>query len=609
MGSFYMASNINKTYYAEIESVNGVTYKYELPKVHKQGYVLSLKTLNNTFRGTITSNFSKTDSLFVKVISRGVLYHDLHLKSKDGIVNLAVNRNSFPEGIVAFTVYNSKKQPICERLLFNYREEDARVQIDLKTNLERYNQREETIIDIKTQTPHEDSIAPKVNASLLVLNKKQLETMHTNNHSILSYFLLHSELKGNIEKPKRYFDKDNKYRKTDMDALMLTQGWRNYIYKPSVDELYFREQPEKNLIISGSIGQYFNRKVNPKKPLTLSLMTFGKDADKQIIVTPVDSTGRFKFNIEDNYVKDLEFLVQTTNHKNKKRDYTINIDKPTIAPRVSYKREEKLQLADSFKVFVEENIKRRAIEKYFETPDDGTIALDAVNLQGYKATPERKKMNEIHGIPDVFIDNDELRSKIDWTNNLLTLLKKRGPRAVGSDFSFIIMDGRPLEYQYYDLLGDLPAEEIESVEIILNPKNPNRYLLDVFGSSFPAEYKEASLISFICIYSFANKGIFGIPHKRTKGIYKKKLPSFAIEREFYAPKYEDLTSSDWNIPDLRSVVHWEPNVKLDSKGEAKVSFYNGDNTGDMLVIVESISNDAKLGYYETTYTVDERLEN
>ena len=49
-------------------------------------------------------------------------------------------------------------------------------------------------------------------------------------------------------------------------------------------------------------------------------------------------------------------------------------------------------------------------------------------------------------------------------------------------------------------------------------------------------------------------------------------------------------------------------VETDKLGLAEIEFYNGDNTGDMLVVIEAISTDGKIGYYETTYTVDKRLE-
>ncbi|MGA1225941.1 MAG: hypothetical protein ACO3VF_01565 [Tamlana sp.] len=47
-------------------------------------------------------------------------------------------------------------------------------------------------------------------------------------------------------------------------------------------------------------------------------------------------------------------------------------------------------------------------------------------------------------------------------------------------------------------------------------------------------------------------------------------------REFHTPKYDNLQTNDWNIPDLRSIIHWAPNITTTSNGEAELEFYNAD---------------------------------
>lgn len=36
-------------------------------------------------------------------------------------------------------------------------------------------------------------------------------------------------------------------------------------------------------------------------------------------------------------------------------------------------------------------------------------------------------------------------------------------------------------------------------------------------------------------------------------------------------------------------MHWAPNIITDTEGKAQGEFYNGDNIGDMLIIVEGIA--------------------
>ncbi|WP_406684633.1 Plug domain-containing protein [Seonamhaeicola sp. MEBiC1930] len=616
MGICYLHSDINKQYFAKIKRANGLTYKYKLPVVHPKGYVLTTKTFKDYFRIAIRSNFSKTDSLNVKVQSRGIIYHDIKLQFKEGIINIVVKRNSLPEGIITITVFDNQNKLMCERLVFNYVED--RINIKATPHIDYYSQRDKTIINIQTKS--KDSTVLQTNTSVLVLNKEQLGEMHNNRHHIVSHFLLKSELRGAIESPNYYFDDKNLYRYFDMDALMLTQGWRNYIYKPEEESVEFTSEPERGLMISGSIKEYSNQKKKWKKPLELTLMTFGKE-EKQVFLSKADNIGHFKFNLADNYEDNLEYLIQTKNHRGHNRDYTINVDK-VITPKVNYEEENKVQLADSFNLYIEENIKRIDKEKAFELAE-GTEILDEVELTGYKLTPEREKMMELHGPPDIVIEDKELHSKIEkWSYGLFSVLmfnypedivvSRVGPNGgylrasvMNGGFTIFLIDGIPVTMRHYDLLDDLPTEEIKSVEILRNPKNKRKYLMDVLPES-PDFWGKIRQISFISIYTYSKGGLFSI--KRTHGIFKNSIPSFAPKREFYAPKYESESINDWSIPDLRSVIHWEPSLKTDENGNAELEFFNDDNIGDVLVIVESVSKDGKLGYYETTYSVDEKLE-
>jgi hypothetical protein len=73
------------------------------------------------------------------------------------------------------------------------------------------------------------------------------------------------------------------------------------------------------------------------------------------------------------------------------------------------------------------------------------------------------------------------------------------------------------------------------------------------------------------------------------------VPVFSTPREFYAPRHEQLMPDDWQKPDLRNLVHWNPKVKTDTTGMSSISFYNSDNTGPIRIVVEAISENGKLG--------------
>ena len=118
----------------------------------------------------------------------------------------------------------------------------------------------------------------------------------------------------------------------------------------------------------------------------------------------------------------------------------------------------------------------------------GTITLDEVKLDGYNLTPEREKIMEKHGPPDVVIENKDLvANKQKWSYGLFSVLMFSYPddinirrvgsgggfliaEAQGADFTFVLVDGKLVELHEYELLGSLPTEEIKSVEVLKSPK-------------------------------------------------------------------------------------------------------------------------------------------
>ena len=48
--------------------------------------------------------------------------------------------------------------------------------------------------------------------------------------------------------------------------------------------------------------------------------------------------------------------------------------------------------------------------------------------------------------------------------------------------------------------------------------------------------------------------------------------------------------------DLRSTIHWEPNVITDKDGKATVSFFSADKPADYTVIMEGTDLNGSLGY-------------
>jgi hypothetical protein len=589
-------------------SPDEVQKTYPLPVVSSRGNVLSVNKTGDKIFLKASSNYLVSDSIFIRASCRGKTYFDIKGRLKNGTLEFALPAEMFPEGIIAFTMMTNPMSPVAERLYFNERPED-RIHISLAADKESYARREQTKLSIETKDKEGRPV--DANLSLMVLNKAQLGQLQNTRQNILSYFLLSSDLRGQIEDPGFYFRNEGS-RYHDLDALLLTQGWRKYKYTKPVGKPLF--QPEHNLTVSGHVGGIFSAN-NEKAGIGVTMMTFGPKPTVQMQTT--DSLGRFNFIVNDEYGQTINVLIQSTNKTGKQRQYTVSLDKKE-SPVISFEHIRTVEKPDSVvQAYVNKSIERKKTEDAFKASTEG-ITLEEVVIKSTPMTPERKLVEEEWGKAKVMIKGDDIRKKEEkWSYGIYSVLMFNFPdkvkvRTVGippflyaslynSELTLVVIDGIPVMGHDYDLIPSIPPSEVKSFELIPYAKNFQKLLCEVIPDACCAKCNPPSVGNVIAIYTYGGKGIFGV--KPAAGISKSAVPVFAAPREFYAPKYEQLKPDDWLKPDLRTLVHWEPKLKVDSQGKASVSFYNADNPGPMQVIVEAISSNGEIGYKELNFEV------
>lgn len=605
MGSFMLNSaDTAEVYLARIKSKTEkkLSLMYHLPRVAAKGNVLSVHKEGDNIQLTALSNYLTNDSICIRVSCRGLIYFDIKGRLKEGKLRYSLPANTIPEGIIAFTMMDNSRNPVAERLYFNQRP-DNRITINLAADKTSYLQREQTKLTIETTTNGEPV---KANASLLVLHKEEMVEPQDLRQNILSYFLLSSDLKGIIENPGYYFAK-NADRQEDIDALLLTQGWRRYLYtKPTGKYTY---KPETALTVSGTVGGVLFEKKKMKN-VGLTLMTFGKT--KNFLTGTTDSLGKFTFYLNDEYGQNLNILIQSTGKSGKKKDYTIELDKK-MAPAVSFLHDNTTEKADSIVHKLVEQAKRQETEQAFRL-SKGFINLKEVVINGYRMTPERKKVMDAYGKPTTVIDGKDIQKKEEkWSYGLYSIFIfnygdkvtiKRGYDGVlyakvDNEITLVVIDGVPVKIWDYSLIPNIPPSEVLSFEIIKHANDFIHLYLEVFPYANPLTAPADGNV--IAIYTTGKKGIYGAA--RAVGIVQAAVPVFSTPREFYVPNHENLQPSDWAQPDFRSLVFWKPQLVTDSLGKASASFYNADNMGKMQVVVEAIGENGEIGYQELLYDV------
>lgn len=609
MGSFSMDADGTTIYNAKISLLqdSGSTFTYPLPKVVSKGSILSVDSTEDKIRIRVVSNHL-TDSVSVKASCRGTDYYLIEGLIRDGSLVFELPSDGLPEGIIAFTLMDSTNTPLAERLYFN-RSKKNRLDIVLDTDKTEYFRREKTKVEIKISV--DSAIPPSVDMSVIVLHREQWKQAGEN---ILSYFLLHSELRGEVEEPGFYFRDENFHRSNDLDALLLTQGWRNYKYpEKRQGGSFFLPQP--GLTLSGTILPMKSNNI-PLEGIDITLTTFGKE--RFYYSQQSDSIGFFNFLLEDSYGPPIRILLSAEKGSINKMKYNLLLDSLRI-PKVQYNQKPAIKKLGAVEKAVLSAKERRDETRIIFDSLYGVLQLDEVVVKDFRLKPEREDSYKEYGKPDVVIKGDDIRKKEKkWSYGLYSILLYNYADQVeierfsdgfvlahiraGGEPTLLMVDGKLLLKEQYELVPNMPPGIVEDIELIRYAKSFKKQFLKAFPDADPLDAPSVGHI--ISVYTKGGVGIQGT-NKQLPGTLMTTLDVFSPIKEFYTPKYDNLNNSDSKKPDLRSLLHWVSSISANENGNAAVTFYNGDIAGDYIIIVEAISKDGRIGSKEKLYTVGE----
>ena len=221
MGKFALTPRWGKDY--KVVLSDGRTYP--LPAIERTGMTLRILRNNNT---SITMLVSASDSLphpftvFAKQRSVPCCSAKGIVRGQQ-IVRLPIER--FPlQGIAEITLSDENDYPIAERLV--YVNPTQRLNITASTDRQQYNRRDAGKIHLKVTDSSGQPL--KTELAISIFDKAYLYI--PGHENILSHCYLSEEIRGNIFNPTYYFNEQNEDRLQTLDLLLMTQGWRCYVW-------------------------------------------------------------------------------------------------------------------------------------------------------------------------------------------------------------------------------------------------------------------------------------------------------------------------------------------------------------------------------------------
>lgn len=531
MGSFVVTPQLGKKYEVILE--DGRSYPF--PEIEHGG--LSLRVTRNTSAGiTLLVSASDTVPHSFSIVSK---LNGISFGSANGTIQgqqfVCLPISFFPfQGIAEITLHNDYGQPVAERLV--YVNPDARLNIVATTNEERYFRRDTGKVRLQIT----DTAGRPVRAELAVSIFDKAYLYLPGHENILSHSHLSEQIRGNIFNPTYYFDTQNDDRLQALDLLLLTQGWRRYVWNSEPTQ-------GRQLLTDGVSGRDTKHKFQFIKALS-------PQGDTCLIAS--DTAGRFEIDPE------LMNLMRGN----------IYLQPMIMRPRP------KLALVSPFDTI---NVYRQGHAHYltqnhfletengeqFLFSDDKVILLDDVVVKAKRSKVQRDKVTG-------FLDSLAILASGEWVCD-----HGRGDKYLNDYYGYSHHPvGSPMEN-----MQNLPGKRVqpkrgETYRLIKYYRDDSNGRWYVNMSDPPhdiryagPQYTEEQLLK-----------IYGL--SKTQGYYP--------QREFYEPDPLERYSPS---PDPRNLLQWQPAVMTDDNGVAEITFAASDVNTEFIGIVEAVDGSGLMG--------------
>jgi len=573
MGSFEFTPAAGNSYKAVMRIGRDNSLISDLPAVAANGYVIHLTDNgNNRPQIKISTNVpGQPVYLFVHSGHKVVIAQSV-TPGADGTATVQIGKEKLGQGINHITLFNSARQPVCERLYFN-RPQLLNLQAGAS---QQYKPRSPVSLNISANATGGKPLAANLSVAVY-----KLDSLNNNpdNADIASYLWLSSELKGSIESPGYYFNIVTPETDKALDNLLLTQGWSRFKWTDVLST-----QPKKFVFLpeyDGHMvtGQLTNLNGTPAPEILAYLGVIGKRV--QLYGARADSSGRLYFNTKDLYGPG-EIVLQTNTEKDS--TYHITVASP-FSEQYSTNKLPALQLSSHMQKLLETNSVGMQVQniydpgklrQYYNPVTDssafyGNIAKKYMLDDFKRFTTMEEDLREY--VAEITISTEQKRVHFH-------VISEGGYLREGDPL--VMLDGVPIFN--IDKVFTIDPLKIKKIDMI----NQVYYLGPIFADG---------ILNFTSYKG--DMGGFEIDPKAVVLDYE----GLQLEREFYSPAYETADQQKSRLPDFRNVLYWSPDVNTDATGKAMVSFYTSDKTGKYMAVMQGITADGLAGSYTLRFDV------
>lgn len=461
------------------------------------------------------------------------------------------------QGIAEFTLYDGTGRPMAERLVYVHPQ--RQLYMEVKTDKIRYWKREKGTLKIRVTDEHGRPV--QANLTLSLFDKAYVNEKVPEN--LLSYCFLSTEIRGNIHNPAYYFDERNKDRLESLDLLLLTQGWRRYVWEKQ-DTV-----TSAAVFLSDGINGVHTIGYKRKSQFIGDQVLMLTGPNKEINILTTDSTGHFTI-----YPNQLEMLrggyvyVKSMLEREKYE--------PSISFEKSFERTDSLRKQHHvYQAYMTQ------LESIVDTTDHPIVGSDtSILLSEITVTAKGGRVYR-----DKFMGYLDSLAQIEF-----------GPWVCCHGFLENYIDGYTHHHnpkycpRSWGAYGDGEPRSVPIIGKRYSILKPEYFQCDGHDWCFrPLDHRT---VVYEGPYYSEEELLRRNNYWRTKGYYGK--------REFYQPDIFDMRSS---LPDARNTLLWLPNLMTDENGEAEAEFYCSDINTGFIGVVEGTDGQGLLGTGQCEFRV------
>ena len=427
---------------------------------------------------------------------------------------------------------------------------EQRLSLTAAPNHERYNCRDDGTVRLQVK----DADGKPVKAELAVSIFDKAYLYQPGHENILSHCYLSEQIRGSIFNPTYYFDEQNADRHAALDLLLLTQGWRRYVWDSAPVQA-------RTLLTDGVSGFETARK--DRADHLQFIHVFAPHGDTCLIMC--DTLGRFEIDPEMmDHLRGRIYLKPLL----KKRGGNLTFASPF----------------DSINVFRHEKPRYLSQDKLIKIKADDRLVYSeegTINLKAF--TVKAKRREQFHDKVLEYLDSIAIVQSGVWVCD-----------CGGDKYSHGGKEKAINEYNGYSRHPAGSPFTLCTGNRML-PKRGEAYArvkLELHGDKW---YNVSCKMGPIYYHgpNYTEDDLLKI-----NGFYKSQ--GYYPKREFYEPDPLDRYSP---TPDPRNLLQWRPAVMTDDNGEAEIPFMASDINTEFVGVVEAIDGGGLLGCQTFSFRV------